>query len=594
LDELKSHHSYKEFIRAILLTCTVVFIGISADDEAVGGHIEQVNKFASDVSTHYWITNRNDLVTDGWAEKFGVRLIRYESKLNDHSALSELFNDLLTFVPKDDEAPPIEPFRTNLREVGDEGPNDLIKLESEKIRIILNKKAKSILEDQSPDKYKKYEKFFEEYDQAIHRAWYNSDIEGQNTMLGFTLNKLHARGAFGRVYKATSPNGQTVAVKILLEEERRSENFLQSFRRGVRSMRILSNHQIRGIVEYKDATEIPAFVVMEWVDGPNLDMAVKSKQINNWNMILKVTSQLTEIIENAHRVPERVLHRDLRPPNIMLQNFFNRSESWNVVVLDFDLSWHLGASEQSVLHSSSTAGYLAPEQIQKSKFSTRHSAVDSYGLGMTFFFIISSRDPLPAESLHRDWEMNVSDLARQIKTTKWHSIPNRFSRLIINATKYNQSERWDVTQIKSELLRLLDANQKPEKIESAELLAEEIFSRSKYASQYKWNSDKLSASMDLANGLRICLIGDESRNRILIQINWVNKGGDSQRNILKWLERTSNKAYRLLKESKWVIETNSKSGQSLNISGFIDVENTSGRIDVLAKCIDNIIYTINF
>ena len=594
LDSLRFNHAYKEFIKSILLTSTVIFVGITVDDEAVGGHLEDLYRLINNAGTHYWITERKDLRTDTWAEKLGLRVIRYDTDNKDHSALNELFKDLSSYVPKEEEALPIEPIKANGIEVKADSPEELIKLDSEKIRLVLNKKAKIILEDTSSDKYKKYEEFFNKYDQAIHRAWYNTDIDGQNILLGYILNKMYTRGAFGRVYKATAPDGATVAVKILLEEERRTQNFLQSFRRGVRSMRILSTHNVKGIVEYKDAFEIPAFVVMEWIDGPNLDKAVKTKEINNWNIILKVTTQLTEIIENAHRVPERVLHRDLRPPNIMLQNYYMKGSPWNVVVLDFDLSWHLGASEQSILHSSSTAGYLAPEQIQKSKFSTRHSAVDSYGLGMTFFFIISARDPLPAESLHKDWERNVLDYSRSIKTTKWFSIANRFARLIINATKQNQSERWDVTQIKSELFRLLSANQEPGKIESAELLTEEIFARTNNGKRYVWNADKLSAGIDMANGLRLCLTSDESNKRIIIKINWINKGGDNARNINKWLEKTSNKAYQLLKSSKWVIETNSKAGHSLNISGFIEVNKANDRIDSLAKCIDDLILTINF
>ncbi|MBV6422226.1 MAG: hypothetical protein DAHOPDDO_03519 [Ignavibacteriaceae bacterium] len=594
LEKLRNNYAYKEFIRTVLLTSTVVFVGITADDKAVGGHLEELYKLTDNAGVHYWITNRKDLTTDTWAEKLGLRIIRYDAEKEDHSALISLFKDLLSYIPKEEEALPIKPFKANDFEFEDDSPEELIKLDSEKIRLVLNKKAKIILEDTSSEKYKKYEEFFEKYDQAIHRAWYNSDIVGQNVILGHTLNKLYTRGAFGRVYNATNPKGETVAVKILLEEERRSQNFLQSFRRGVRSMRILSNHRVKGIVEYKDATEIPALVVMEWIDGPNLDKAVKSKELNNWNLILKVTSQLTEIIENAHRVPERVLHRDLRPPNIMLKNFYDNEEPWEVVVLDFDLSWHLGASEQSILHSSSTAGYLAPEQIQKSKYSTRHSAVDSYGLGMTFFFIISARDPLPAESLHRDWERNVFEYSRNIKTTKWFSIANRFARLIIHTTKRNQSERWDVSQIKSELFRLLSANQKPEKVESAELITEEIFARTKQGKEYIWNSDKLSASIEMINGLKLCLIADESHKRIVFQINWVNRGADKVRNVHKWLEKISNKSYRLLKDSKWVIETNSKSGQSLNISGFITVSNANQHLDIIAKCIDDIITTINF
>jgi len=79
-------------------------------------------------------------------------------------------------------------------------------------------------------------------------------------LLGYRLEKFQAKGAFGKVYKSSDPMGETVAIKILLEEERKKRDFLQSFRRGVRSMRILGERNVDGIVKYREAFEIPAFV----------------------------------------------------------------------------------------------------------------------------------------------------------------------------------------------------------------------------------------------------------------------------------------------------------------------------------------------
>ena len=161
---------------------------------------------------------------------------------------------------------------------------------------------------------------------------------------------------------------------------------------------------VAGMVAYQEASEIPAFVVMDWVDGPTLSAAREARQIDDWGSILKIGCQMTDIIRHAHAIPERVLHRDIRPANIMLKGFYGRPDEWRVVVLDFDLSWHQGALEQSVIHGA-VAGYLAPEQIQAIPgASTRHAAVDSFGVGMTLYFMIAGTDPLPAQHLHRDWE----------------------------------------------------------------------------------------------------------------------------------------------------------------------------------------------
>lgn len=148
-------------------------------------------------------------------------------------------------------------------------------------------------------------------------------------------------------------------------------------------MKILSERHVDGVAVYRDSSEIPAFVVMDWIEGPSLQEAVEARAFRDWNTILRTAKHLTRVIRNAHELPERVLHRDLRPSNVMLRDFYSDPDNWKVMVLDFDLSWHLGAEERSVVHGSTLYGYLAPEQIMRVPgVSTRHSAVDSFGLGM--------------------------------------------------------------------------------------------------------------------------------------------------------------------------------------------------------------------
>ncbi len=592
LEQLKRSPTYQQFIQSSLLSSVVLFIGINPDDEAVGGHFDYLKSISSDFGTHYWITNRRDLSTDEWAEERHIRLIRYESKENDHSALENFFEDILSYIPKDEIAPPIIPpdVPDDIEDIED--PKELLRMDGESIRRILNIKAKEILKDSTQVAYDEYDKFFKKYDEVIYRAWYTSDTPGNNDLLGYKLERYYTKGAFGKVYKAKDQNDNTVAIKVLLEEERRKQDFLQSFRRGVKSMRILSYHGVNGIVGYREAYEIPAFVVMDWIDGPNLDKAIKSKQITNWNGILKIACELTKIIEDAHRLPERVLHRDLRPPNIMLQNYHTNRSIWNVVILDFDLSWHLSAVERSMLPTGASTGYLAPEQIQQiHNVSTRHAAVDSYGIGMTLFFMISRRDPIPEESQHKGWEDVVYENANGCKSNNWHSLPNRYARLILNSTKYKQAERWDINQIRVELDRLLDSLNDSKNIFSAELIAEEIIARLTNKLNYDWDSDKLCATINLPGGARLCMLGDESKRRLCLNINWVSRGG---KKIFKWLDTRKSKISSLLKIPKWDIEAISTSGQCLNVTAYLKIDIAKDNIDLISSNISKIISELTF
>ena len=551
LDFLLESEGYRAFVQSCITTTTILFIGISADDVAAGKHIEALTQAGCDVGRHYWLTNRTDFDTSDWAEDSGIQIIRYQ----DHREVIEFFKDTLRFVPDDGPSPP----PVVLQDLSDSEethvaiPEQLNGLPAEELRVVLNARAKQILGRESSTTYSDYEEFCAEYDEQIYQAWYTSVVPSKNKLLGFTLHEAVGQGAFGRVYRATDPDGNQVAIKVLLQEVRQNRTHLQSFRRGVRSMRFLADRNVEGMVAYREASEIPAFVVMEWVDGPTLAEAREADQIGNWGSILKIASEMTKIIRRAHAIPERVLHRDIRPPNIMLEGFYSRPDDWQVVVLDFDLSWHQGALEQSVVQGA-LAGYLAPEQIQVTAgVSTRHAAVDSFGVGMTLYFMIAGRDPLPAQHKHREWRDTVSKMALSLGDTTWVSLPYRYSRLIIKATDNDQASRWDMSQIQDEIGRLVDAYVTPGEVVSAELVAEELAARGERV--YQWDDDKSMAVIRLVSGLVVRIRGDESERKVVVNLVWDSSGNQEHKRVGKWMEPAGRRCVQVLASSGWDIRT---------------------------------------
>jgi hypothetical protein len=254
LKRLTNTAGYREFVRSTIASRTILFIGVTADDLAVGGHLESLIRSKIDAGTHYWVTHRTDAATDRWAEHVGIRVIRYRSDGADHSELQGFFSDILGFVPKDDVAPPVRPSEPPPPPESLPNPREITYLDAEQIRRVLNGHASGLLASSSPESYDAYARFCRKYDQAIYRSWYVTLTPPDNILLDYTLHEEIASGAFGKVYRATTADGKDVAVKLLHEACRTNPEMLQSFRRGVRSMRILDNHHVAGMVPYR-ATE---------------------------------------------------------------------------------------------------------------------------------------------------------------------------------------------------------------------------------------------------------------------------------------------------------------------------------------------------
>ncbi|MCK5827918.1 protein kinase [Candidatus Bipolaricaulota bacterium] len=542
------------FIDACLMDRTVVFAGVTADDRAVKRYLESLTKRKVDFGTHYWLTSRTDPGADLWAEKAGVRIINYSSEDN-HSELLRALELILEFVPNEDEpAAPVAMTACSEMQPPLPSPGELQRMDPGDARIILNGHACNILSAKSPAAYAAFNKFCEDYGLAIHGAWYTKPPH--NRFFGYELGKRIGGGAFSSVFGARDEEGGLFAVKVLREELRDSPSMFQSFRRGVQSMRILAEHNLSGIVPYQDASEIPASVIMERIDGPNLHEAVESGELDDWWKVIRFAFDLSSVVRAAHLLPERVLHRDIRPSNIMLRGFFTQDD-WEVLVLDFDLSWHLGASELSVLEYPTLSGYLAPEQLERmTHASTRNALVDSFGFGMTLYFARTGISPLSLEHRHSNWEEKVAKNIAACGCGAWNSLSNRYARMIINCTRDEQSERWDMTQAWLELSRLSDALADPRTVRSAELWAEELAARAcsrLTQEEYGWNSDTLTAGLALQRGVTIELMGDESRHSVVLSVDWMVKEGQTPSGIVKYLPGKCQRAEDALRKHGWNI-----------------------------------------
>lgn len=325
------------------------------------------------------------------------------------------------------------------------------------------------------------------------------------------------------------------------------------------------------MITYIDASEIPAFVVMEFIDGPNLLEAVNKHLIDDWGTVLWVATNLVGIIRKSHMLAERVLHRDVKPSNIMIRNGWSDKEDWQVVVLDFDLSWHKDATEASVLHFASASGFLAPEQIRRtSSAATRSAMVDSFGIGMTLYCLRTAQEPFPSQHQHQTWSSDLELHAKRFSDPTWKSLARRFFRLIKSATQHEQAMRWDVSQIEGELLRLYEAYKTPGEVRSAELWAEEIAARI-CKNGYEWNGDAATAVLAFPGNLSVEVMGSESKQEVSVLVRWVSDGAFKHSKVSQWIKSISPKVGNVLKLGGWTVTTNSGGAATLDVNTTMKV-----------------------
>ena len=198
------------------------------------------------------------------------------------------------------------------------------------------------------------------------------------------------RGGMGVVYKVQHRHmKKTMALKVLLTEDA-SEKEIKRF---VREAELTAALKHKNIVEIYHYGETPApHIAMEFVAGQTLgDFLSKKRGKLPEREAAKLFLQICEALAHAHG--NKVLHRDLKPGNILITN------EGVVKVMDFGLAKPFSLGENEALSVKGeligTPQYMSPEQASTKKELDHRS--DIYSLGAIFYEMLCGTPPFKGE-----------------------------------------------------------------------------------------------------------------------------------------------------------------------------------------------------
>jgi predicted Ser/Thr protein kinase len=190
---------------------------------------------------------------------------------------------------------------------------------------------------------------------------------------------LLGKGGMGEVYRADDLTlGQPVALKFLPEPATRDEGLLERFRNEVRIARRVSHPNVCRVYDVGEV-DGQTFFTMEYVDGEDLASLLRRIGRLPQDKALDIARQLCAGLAAAHA--KGVLHRDMKPANIMLDG------RGQVVITDFGLA---GVADQipGTELRSGTPAYMAPEQLEGREVSVRS---DIFALGLVLYEVFTGK-----------------------------------------------------------------------------------------------------------------------------------------------------------------------------------------------------------
>ncbi|MBM4059623.1 MAG: serine/threonine protein kinase [Planctomycetes bacterium] len=237
----------------------------------------------------------------------------------------------------------------------------------------------------------------------------------------YELGAVIGGGGMGTVFRARQRSlGRDVAVKVIRADRLHLVSARARFQRELQALAQLRHPGIVPVHGGGEDQGIPYFA-MELVEGCTLERALAglsgqkpaslrgadlAEQValssggpaapgaelfaGSWvETACRIVRQVAAALQHAHA--HGVVHRDVKPSNIMLQS------DGRVLLFDFGLVWQAGAERMTRDGAVGSPAYMAPEQLREAALDAR---TDVYGLGVTLYELLALEHPFLASSEH--------------------------------------------------------------------------------------------------------------------------------------------------------------------------------------------------
>ncbi|MCG8418346.1 MAG: protein kinase [Proteobacteria bacterium] len=223
-------------------------------------------------------------------------------------------------------------------------------------------------------------------------------------MLGSTVGNYRITGELGRggmgiVYLAEhAVIDRPAAVKVLIAKYCQDQTMLQRF---INEARAAASIQHPGIVEVYDfghCNDGSAYLIMEYLPGESLKQRLNRLGRLPVDQALQLARDTADILCAAHAA--NVVHRDLKPGNIMLVPQPGQHGAEQVRLMDFGIAKLVTDQQNRLTRTGTMLGspaYMAPEQCSGAKHVDWRA--DLYSLGCVLFHMLCGRPPFLGNSI---------------------------------------------------------------------------------------------------------------------------------------------------------------------------------------------------
>jgi eukaryotic-like serine/threonine-protein kinase len=250
----------------------------------------------------------------------------------------------------------------------------------------------------------------------------------------YQILEMLGEGGMGAVYKVRDQElNRVVALKVIRPDLAQDSGVLRRFKQELILARQVTHRNVIRIFDLAEADGVK-FITMEYIEGKDLRALLREKGKFSPSEAVGIIEQVCRALEAAHA--EGVIHRDLKPQNIMLDS------EGKVSVMDFGIARSIDPDSAGMTLTYGalvgTPEYMSPEQA---KGETLDARSDLFSLGIIFYELLTGNSPYKGDTTMASLYKRTSEPARPPRELV-ADLPDALSDMVLRCLEINREKRY--------------------------------------------------------------------------------------------------------------------------------------------------------